>query len=95
MQSIARDLWDYDMAAPPVLFEAEIGGKKRKVVAEGSKAGQWWCWDAATGEEIYGQVIFPKQDHPIQQRREFLPIRACSVARTTHPSPTIRRPTIT
>jgi len=63
-QSIARDLWDYDMAAPPVLFEAEIGGKKRKVVAEGSKAGQWWCWDAATGEEIYGQVVFSKQSHP-------------------------------
>lgn len=63
-QSLSRDLWDYDMAAPPVLFTATINGQKRKVVAEGSKAGQWWCWDAATGELIYDGVPFARIDHP-------------------------------
>lgn len=52
------------MAAPPVLFTATINGEKRKVVAEGSKAGQWWAWDAATGEVIYDGVPFAKIDHP-------------------------------
>lgn len=63
-QSISRDLWDYDMAAPPILFTASIGGEQRKVVAEGSKAGQWWCWDAANGEVIYDGVPFARIDHP-------------------------------
>jgi PQQ-dependent dehydrogenase (methanol/ethanol family) len=63
-QSLTRDLWDYDMAAPPILFTATIAGAPRKVVAEGSKAGQWWCWDAATGEVIYDGVPFAKIDHP-------------------------------
>ena len=63
-QSIDRDVWDYDMAAPPVLFTAVIAGEERKVVAEGSKAGQWWCWDAATGDVIYDGVPFATIDHP-------------------------------
>lgn len=63
-QSITRDLWDYDMAAPPVLFVATIDGEERKVVAEGSKAGQWWAWDAANGEVIYDGVPFAVIDHP-------------------------------
>jgi alcohol dehydrogenase (cytochrome c) len=63
-QSIARDVWDYDMAAPPVLFTAVIAGEERKVVAEGSKAAQWWCWDAATGEVIYDGIPFGQIDHP-------------------------------
>lgn len=63
-QSISRDLWDYDMAAPPVLMTATVGGAPRKVVAEGSKAGQWWCWDAETGEVIYDGVPFARIDHP-------------------------------
>jgi glucose dehydrogenase len=63
-QSLTRDLWDYDMAAPPILFTATIAGAPRRVVAEGSKAGQWWCWDAATGEVIYDGVPFAKIEHP-------------------------------
>lgn len=63
-QSLSRDLWDYDMAAPPILFTATVAGEQRKVVAEGSKAGQWWCWDAADGELIYDGVPFAKIDHP-------------------------------
>jgi alcohol dehydrogenase (cytochrome c) len=63
-QSITRDLWDYDMAAPIVLMTAEVGGEHRKVVAEGSKAGQWWCWDAASGKVIYDGVPFSTIKHP-------------------------------
>lgn len=63
-QSLTRDLWDYDMAAPIVLMTAKVGGQNRKVVAEGSKAGQWWCWDAKTGEVIYDGVPFSTINHP-------------------------------
>ena len=62
--TIAKDLWDYDTAAPPVLFMGVVDGEQRKLVAEGSKGGQWWCWDAATGEKIYEGVAFSTQDHP-------------------------------
>jgi PQQ-dependent dehydrogenase (methanol/ethanol family) len=63
-QTIGHDQWDYDMAAPPVLFMATVAGEERKVVAEGSKGGQWWAWDAATGEVLYDGIAFSKIDHP-------------------------------
>lgn len=63
-QTIGHDQWDYDMAASPVLMMATVGGKKTKVVAEGSKGGQWWAWDAASGKVIYDGVPFSKIDHP-------------------------------
>lgn len=63
-QTLTRDLWDYDVAAPIVLMTTMVGGKKQKVVAVGTKAGQWWCWDAANGGVIYDGVPFAKIDHP-------------------------------
>jgi alcohol dehydrogenase (cytochrome c) len=63
-QQISHDLWDYDSAASPLLMKATVNGKERKVVVEGTKAAQWWAYDAATGETIYDGVPFGKIDHP-------------------------------
>jgi alcohol dehydrogenase (cytochrome c) len=62
-QEINHDLWDYDAAASPMVLQATVNGKERKVVVEGGKSGQWWAWDAATGEVIYNAVPFTKIDH--------------------------------
>jgi len=62
-QFVAHDLWDYDVAASPMLLNAKIGDKVRKIVVDGGKGGEWWAFDAATGEPIYKNVAFNKQDH--------------------------------
>lgn len=63
-QQITHDLWDYDSAASPLLFEATVHNKKQKVVALGTKSGQWWAYDAATGKVIYDGIPFGKISHP-------------------------------
>lgn len=63
-QQIAHDLWDYDTADSPSVYEATIDGKKRKVVAVGTKGSEWFVYDAKTGEEIYTNKAFGKIDHP-------------------------------
>ncbi|WEK54112.1 MAG: PQQ-binding-like beta-propeller repeat protein [Candidatus Cohnella colombiensis] len=65
-QLVSHDLWDYDVAATPMLIKkALINGVERKVVVEGGKSGEWFAWDAVTGEPIYEHVAFSKIiDHP-------------------------------
>lgn len=63
-QEISHDLWDYDAAASPMLLKATVNGKPQKVVVEGGKSGQWWAWDAATGEVVWDAIPFAKIDHP-------------------------------
>lgn len=63
-QQISHDLWDYDTADSPTVYTATINGKKQRVVAVGTKGGEWFVYDAKTGEPIYKNVPFAKIDHP-------------------------------
>ncbi|MBO9599292.1 MAG: PQQ-binding-like beta-propeller repeat protein, partial [Cohnella sp.] len=64
-QLVSHDLWDYDAPMTPMIFKAKISGAERKVVVSGGKSGEWFAWDAATGEPIYENVQFAKKiDHP-------------------------------
>jgi alcohol dehydrogenase (cytochrome c) len=58
-QEVAHDLWDYDVASPPMLFR---NGSKL-LVGEAGKNGFWYEWDAATGEPYTTPTAFVKQDH--------------------------------
>lgn len=48
-QTVHHDLWDYDVASPPTLYE--FGG--RKAVAVGSKTGHLFLLDRLTGRPLY------------------------------------------
>ncbi|WP_226036644.1 pyrroloquinoline quinone-dependent dehydrogenase [Aquibacillus saliphilus] len=63
-QQMAHDLWDYDTADSPSIVKATVDGEERKLVIVGTKASEWFAYDAATGEEVYGNVLFGKSDHP-------------------------------
>jgi len=63
-QEISHDLWDYDAAASPMILNATVKGKKQKIVVEGGKSGQWFAWDAATGDVVWDGIPFAKIDHP-------------------------------
>jgi alcohol dehydrogenase (cytochrome c) len=63
-QQLSHDLWDYDTADSPSIYTAKIDGKERRVVAVGTKGGEWFVYDAKDGTPIYQNVAFAKIDHP-------------------------------
>ncbi len=53
-QGVHHDTWDYDFAAPPVLFDVTYKGKKIPAVAELSKTGYLYVLNRVTGAPVYG-----------------------------------------
>ena len=58
-QEVPHDLWDYDVASPPVLFR-RAGSV---AVGEAGKDGEWYEWNAATGRQLVAPVPFVRIDH--------------------------------
>lgn len=53
-QLVHHDLWDYDLAAPPALFEASPNGRRIPAVAQITKMGTLFLFDRVTGEPLFG-----------------------------------------
>jgi quinoprotein glucose dehydrogenase len=53
-QLVHHDLWDYDAAAPPALFDIHRGSREIPAVAEITKMGLLFVFDRVTGEPVYG-----------------------------------------
>jgi quinoprotein glucose dehydrogenase len=52
-QTVHHDLWDYDVASPPLLFNAEKSGKSIPSVAVGSKTGHVFLFDRTNGLPLF------------------------------------------
>ncbi len=61
-QTVYHDLWDYDLAALPVLVELTIEGKKQPAVIMAGKTGFIHVLHRETG-----QPLFPVEDRPVPQ----------------------------
>lgn len=57
---VEKDLWDYDAASTPMILNATVNDKERKIVVHGGKNGKWYAWDAKNGDTIYDGVPFVK-----------------------------------
>ncbi|MGH9772826.1 MAG: PQQ-binding-like beta-propeller repeat protein, partial [Candidatus Acidiferrales bacterium] len=53
-QLIHHDLWDYDLAAAPTLFDIREGGKTVHGLAETTKAGLLFMFDRLNGKPLFG-----------------------------------------
>ncbi|HKE25494.1 MAG TPA: pyrroloquinoline quinone-dependent dehydrogenase [Bryobacteraceae bacterium] len=53
-QTVHHDLWDYDIACPPILFDVHRNGRTVPAVAAGPKAGNYFILNRETGEPIFG-----------------------------------------
>jgi alcohol dehydrogenase (cytochrome c) len=51
-QTSPHDMHDWDSAQTPVLFEATVGGKKRKLVSTAARNGYFFTLDRTTGEKV-------------------------------------------
>ena len=63
-QLVHHDLWDLDLPAPPTLLTVTHEGKKRDVVAQGTKMGLLFVFDRVTGEPLW-----PIEERPITESR--------------------------
>jgi quinoprotein glucose dehydrogenase len=61
-QLVHHDLWDYDLAAPPALFDIHRGGRVVPAVAQITKMGLLFVFDRVTGEPVYGM-----EERPVPQ----------------------------
>ncbi len=52
-QTVHHDVWDYDVASQPALFEADGVGGGRPAVAQATKMGHVFLLDRETGEPLY------------------------------------------
>ncbi len=53
-QLVHHDLWDYDVPAPPTLFDVKRNGKMIPGVAEFSKQGSLFLFDRTNGAPLFG-----------------------------------------
>jgi quinoprotein glucose dehydrogenase len=65
-QTVHHDLWDYDVASPPILFDVHRDGKTIAALGIGSKDGNFFILNRETGQPIFGvdERPVPKSDVP-------------------------------
>ncbi|MBC7848292.1 MAG: pyrroloquinoline quinone-dependent dehydrogenase [Chitinophagaceae bacterium] len=77
-QVVHHDLWDYDIAAQPMLIDVRKNGKNVPAVAIGTKMGHIFILDRLTGKSLFpieeravpssdiaGEQAYPTQPYPI------------------------------
>jgi len=65
-QHVHHDIWDYDVATPPVLFDLAVNGQLRRGIAQPSKTGWVYILDRVTGKPLVG---IDERDVPQEPRQ--------------------------
>ncbi|HYN53546.1 MAG TPA: PQQ-binding-like beta-propeller repeat protein [Methylotenera sp.] len=60
-QQVPHDLWGYDLASPPVLFNYKKDGKTIPVVGQAGKTGWYYVHDRVTGQLLMKSDAFVPQ----------------------------------
>jgi len=86
-QLVHHDLWDYDLAAPPALFDIHRGGRTIPAVAQTTKMGLLFIFDRVTGEPVYGveERPVPQTEIPgeVTSKTQPFPVKPPPIARNT------------
>lgn len=62
-QQVPHDIWGYDVASPPVLFDLQRNGKRIPVVGQASKLGWFFVHRRDTGDLLLKSDPFVPQDN--------------------------------
>ncbi|MGH0033494.1 MAG: pyrroloquinoline quinone-dependent dehydrogenase [Myxococcota bacterium] len=63
-QVVHHDLWDYDVASPPTLFDHVLDGRPTAAVAQATKMGHVFLLDRETGRPLH-----PVEERPVARSR--------------------------
>ena len=68
-QLVHHDIWDWDVAAPPILVDITVNGKRIKAVAQVTKQAFTYVFDRVTGQPVWPIVErpVPQSDVPGEQ----------------------------
>jgi alcohol dehydrogenase (cytochrome c) len=61
-QEVPDDLWDFDSAYEVILFDRQVGGQMRKLLAHMNKSGLTFVLDRVTGEVIQAFTVPEEQN---------------------------------
>ncbi len=75
-QLVHHDLWDYDVASPPILFDVHRNGQTIPAVGAGDKDGFFFILNRETGKPIFGvsEKPAPKSDVPGEESSPTQPV---------------------
>lgn len=75
-QLVHHDIWDWDVAAPPVLANITVDGKRVKAVAQVTKQAYTYVFDRVTGQPVWPIVErpVPQSDVPGEETSPTQPI---------------------
>jgi quinoprotein glucose dehydrogenase len=59
-QLVHHPIWDYDISAPPLLVDIDVGGKPIRAVAQPTKQSWLYVFDRSTGEPVW-----PIEERPV------------------------------
>jgi len=86
-QLVHHDIWDYDAAAPPALFDVRRGGRVIPAVAQITKMGLLFVFNRVTGEPVYGmeERPVPQTEVPgeVTAKTQPFPLKPPPLARNT------------
>lgn len=66
-QQVPHDMWGYDVASPPVLFDVEIGGRRIPALGEAGKTGWFYVLDRRDGHLLFKSEPFVPQSKIFQR----------------------------
>jgi glucose dehydrogenase len=75
-QLVHHPIWDHDISSAPLLIDATIDGKPRKLVAQPTKQGFLYTFDRLTGEPIWPmpEKAVPQSEVPGEKTAATQPI---------------------
>jgi quinoprotein glucose dehydrogenase len=75
-QTVHHDLWDYDVASPPLLFDVHRGGRIIPALAVGSKTAHLFILNRLTGQPIFSveEKPAPKSTVPGEEASATQPV---------------------
>jgi glucose dehydrogenase len=86
-QLVHHDIWDYDAAAPPALFEIRRAGNVIPAVAQITKMGLLFVFNRVTGEPVYGveERPMPQTEVPgeVTSKTQPFPVKPPPLAKNT------------
>ncbi|MFP8780057.1 pyrroloquinoline quinone-dependent dehydrogenase [Hydrogenophaga sp. RWCD_12] len=86
-QQVPHDLWGYDVASTPVLFDLKQGGRTRPAVAQPSKLGWVYVYDRASGRLLFRSDRFVPQSNFMARANESGVVLAPGIAGGANWSP--------
>ncbi|HXH12549.1 MAG TPA: PQQ-binding-like beta-propeller repeat protein [Alphaproteobacteria bacterium] len=88
-QQVHHDIWDYDAAAPVVLFDTVIDGQPRKGIASAGRTGWIYILDRTNGKPLIGIEERPVPQDPRQKtaKTQPFPIGDAFVPQCAEPLP--------